>query len=193
MVPVCWFVRLGRSGSGGTARRLTRLQRQRGLAAQPEPADELTVAPHVPRAEVAELATTASHKLQEPAPRVVVVRVRAQVFGEVVDALGQERDLHLRGAGVSLVGREVANDLLSAFRVHERSDADSVLLLLRDLVISPHIHAPTLPGPGGNRARLSRADASAPTRIPAYASIAARQRAIERPFDARDRGRVRCR
>src|SRR5438094_852561 len=57
------------------------------------------------------------------APRfvaVVVVLVRAQVLGEVLNALGEHRDLHLRRTGVALGGRVVLHDLLlhSGFERH---------------------------------------------------------------------------
>src|SRR5262249_34112055 len=54
-------------------------------------------------------------ELQQPAPRVVILRVRPQMFGEAVDALGQHRDLDFRGAGVRLVLAERLGCLLLRF------------------------------------------------------------------------------
>src|SRR5437899_7516804 len=41
---------------------------------------------------------------------MVVLLVRLEVLGEVEDALGQERDLHLGRAGIALVGAELLDD-----------------------------------------------------------------------------------
>ena len=94
------------------------------LASQSEPADELAVAAHVPGAEVAQLPTPAPDELQEPAPGVEVMPVRTEVLRQVVDTLREQRDLHLGGASVPLMGCEVADDLLSAFGIDDRGDAD---------------------------------------------------------------------
>lgn len=55
----------------------------------------------------------ASYQLQKSALRVVVVLVLAHVGGELVDALGEQRDLHLGGAGVPLVPGVFLDDRLS--------------------------------------------------------------------------------
>ena len=57
----------------------------------------------------------AADQLQQPAPGVVVLRVRAQVLGELVDTPCQESDLHLGRAGVSLIATMLADDLLFCF------------------------------------------------------------------------------
>src|SRR5690606_18873420 len=53
--------------------------------------------------------------LVQPAAGVVVVFVHLQVAGELVDALGQKGDLHLGGAGVSLVLTELLDQCALAF------------------------------------------------------------------------------
>ena len=50
-------------------------------------------------------------ELEQPAAAVVVVLVRAQVLGEVADALGEQRDLDLGGTGVAVVLLVVGDDL----------------------------------------------------------------------------------
>ena len=54
-------------------------------------------------AQIGEQPATATNQLQQPAPRVMIVLVRAQMIGQHVDPLGQQRDLNLRRAGVGLV------------------------------------------------------------------------------------------
>lgn len=53
------------------------------------------------------------NELQEASPGVVVVRVGFEVFGQVVYPLGNERDLDLCGAAISLPWLELVDD--SAF------------------------------------------------------------------------------
>src|SRR5437762_504320 len=40
------------------------------------------------------------HQLEEPAPRMKILDVGLEVLGEAVDALGQQRDLHLGRPGI---------------------------------------------------------------------------------------------
>src|SRR3990172_5983568 len=49
---------------------------------------------------VVEQLAALAHHLEEPAARVVVLLVRLEVLGEMVDPRGEDRDLHLRRAGV---------------------------------------------------------------------------------------------
>src|SRR5204863_109809 len=61
------------------------------------------------------LPAAAADELQEAAPRVVVLRVRAQMLRELVDAPRQQRDLNLRRAGVGVGTAMLADDLLLRF------------------------------------------------------------------------------
>src|SRR5690606_40048747 len=63
---------------------------------------------------VEETRALADHQ-QQAAPAVVVVLVGSKVLGEVVDALGEQGDLDLRGCGVALVGAVLGNDLRCGF------------------------------------------------------------------------------
>jgi hypothetical protein len=56
-----------------------------------------------------------AYQFQEAATRVEVVLVLPQVLRELVDALCQEGDLHLRRAYVPWVGLEVVDDLSFCF------------------------------------------------------------------------------
>src|SRR5262245_35029607 len=57
----------------------------------------------------------ASDELEQAAPRVMVLRVRAEMLRQLVDARGQQCDLHLRRAGVGLTLAVLADDLLFCF------------------------------------------------------------------------------
>src|SRR5579871_5094667 len=64
---------------------------------------------------VEELAALAHH-LEEPATRVVVLLVRLEVLGEVVDPLGQDRNLDLGRAGVVRFGGILLDERTLALR-----------------------------------------------------------------------------
>src|SRR5206468_1213190 len=59
--------------------------------------------------------TAAADHLEQPAARMVVLGMRAQVRGEVVDPCRQKRDLHLRRAGVGVAAAVLADDSLLVF------------------------------------------------------------------------------
>ena len=54
--------------------------------------------------------TWLADQLQEPAAGMVVLGVGLEMFGQVVDALGEDRDLNFRGAGVCFVLLVVADE-----------------------------------------------------------------------------------
>lgn len=85
-------------------------------ATQPEALDERAVAGDVDLRDVLQQATATTHEQQQTAPRVVIVLVHLEVFGEVLDALGQQRDLRLRGAGIGVVQAVLAQDLFFSAR-----------------------------------------------------------------------------
>ena len=59
-----------------------------------QPFNELAVARSVLGLQIVEKPPALANELQKPRARVVVFLVRLEVFREVLDALGQERDLH---------------------------------------------------------------------------------------------------
>src|SRR5207253_4138922 len=69
------------------------------LAAQAELLDEGAVALEVVLLQVVQKAAAPPDELEQPAPRVMVVLMDAQMLGQLVDPLRQHRDLHLRRAG----------------------------------------------------------------------------------------------
>src|SRR5207248_9409799 len=77
------------------------------LLANAERADEAAVTLEVLLLEIVEEAAALTDDLQQAAARVVILRVGLEVVGQVVDALGQKRDLHFGRTGVALVGREL--------------------------------------------------------------------------------------
>src|SRR5205085_10186538 len=82
------------------------------LAAQAELLDEGAVALEIVLLQVVEEAAAAADELEEPAARGVVVAVRPQMLGQLVDALGEHCDLHLRRAGVGLAAAVLLNQFL---------------------------------------------------------------------------------
>src|SRR3984885_12307172 len=81
------------------------------LPAQTELLDHRAVPVDVFALQVVQQAPAAADKQQQPAAAVVVVLVHLEVLGQVADPLGQQRDLDLRRAGVTLTGRVTRNDL----------------------------------------------------------------------------------
>src|SRR5438552_1021265 len=57
--------------------------------------------------EVFEEPTTLADQHQEAAPRMMVLRMPLEVFGQAVDPLGEERDLDLRRSGIAVVNPEL--------------------------------------------------------------------------------------
>src|SRR5256712_10936493 len=70
---------------------------------QTESADDFRVSLRAPAVQVGEQPSALSDQAEQPAATGVVVAGGAQMFGEVLDALGKERDLDLRRAGVLVV------------------------------------------------------------------------------------------
>src|SRR6185312_2517014 len=85
------------------------------LAAQAELLDEGAVALEIVLLQVVQKATATADELQQPATRVVVVAVRAQMLGQLVDPPGEHRDLHLRRAGVGLAAAVLRDQFLLGF------------------------------------------------------------------------------
>src|SRR4051812_24786325 len=85
------------------------------LAAQAELLDQGAVALEILALQVIQEAAAPSDELEQAATRVVVVLVRAEVLGQLVDALGQHRDLDLGRAGVRLMLAELPDMLQLLF------------------------------------------------------------------------------
>src|SRR5262245_6455997 len=85
------------------------------LPPEAELLDQRAIPLDVRALEIAEQATPAPDELEQAAPRMVVLRVRAHVLGELVDAGRQKRHLHLGRAGVGAVMAVLLEDLLLRF------------------------------------------------------------------------------
>src|SRR3954471_16350792 len=81
------------------------------LPAKAELADQRAVPLQVLPLEVVEEAAAAANEHQQAAARMVIVLVRAQMLGEVVDAAREHRDLDLGRPGVGLVLAEAGDEL----------------------------------------------------------------------------------
>lgn len=93
------------------------------LSPQPQLFEHGVVALDVPRAQVSEVPAPLTDELQQPAARVIVVLVLSQVVRQPLDAVCEQRDLHLWRPRVAVVARELAHQLLLAFlRLHFRYD-----------------------------------------------------------------------
>ena len=79
--------------------------------------DEIGVTLRVLRLQVVQQAAAAADQHEETATRMMVLRVRFEVFGQVVDAFAENGDLHFGGAGVLVVCLVGPNQLgLAIFR-----------------------------------------------------------------------------
>src|SRR6478735_6262559 len=81
----------------GTASRIL------GLLADAETTDQIRVAFRVLALEIVEQPPALADQLEEAATRVMILRVRLEMLGEVVDALTQKRNLNFGGPGIALV------------------------------------------------------------------------------------------
>ena len=85
------------------------VRRPLGLLTDAELVDDRAIAIEVGLLEVVEEPTAAADELEQSAAAVMVLRVGPEVLGQVGDAVREERDLHLRRPGVTLVGGKVRN------------------------------------------------------------------------------------
>jgi hypothetical protein len=103
----------------------------RSSSTQAEALHDRAVTLDVGLVEVVEKATALADQQQQATTTVVVVLVRLQVLGQVGDAVRKQRDLHLRGAGVTLNGGVLGDDLLLGLCVSTDGHVDSLQYSLR--------------------------------------------------------------
>src|SRR3546814_5136726 len=87
------------------------------LAAQAHLGDDRAVALDVVLADVVEEPPPLAHQHQQAAPAVVVLLVLLEVLVQMVDPLGEDRDLDLGAAGVGLRSEEHTSELQSLMRI----------------------------------------------------------------------------
>src|SRR5207248_11687487 len=95
----------------------------RASLAQAQVFDQRPVALEVGALQIGEKPPPAPDQHQQAAAGMMVLGLLAQVLGEVVDALGEQRDLDLRRAGVLLAGAEARGELalsLARYGRHRR-------------------------------------------------------------------------
>src|SRR5579862_5266608 len=92
------------------------------------------VARFVRLAQVVEQRTPRRHQLQQTAPRMIVLHMRLEVLGEVIDAFRQDRDLNLGGAGIACLGSTGLDDSRLALRGNRHRQTFS---LRSELAVSP--------------------------------------------------------
>src|SRR5712692_10051989 len=73
--------------------------------------DDRPVALLVRLLQIVEKTATASDQLEQSAPAVVVLRMRLEMLRQIADAIRQKCDLHLRRAGVVVVGAILRNQI----------------------------------------------------------------------------------
>ena len=81
-----------------------------GLLTQTQTLDGCTVTLDILLLQIVEQITAATNHLQQTAIRMVILLVILQMGIQVIDATGQNCDLHLRGTGVTLVGSIGSDD-----------------------------------------------------------------------------------
>src|SRR6266851_8480512 len=105
------------TGNGGSNRLGASLQakarhkaRIQGLTPQSQIGDQLQIAVVLSARQVVQETPTRADHLEQPATGVVVVLVTAQVLRERIDAMGEQRDLHVGRAGVAGVEPVLLDD-----------------------------------------------------------------------------------
>src|SRR5688572_23189134 len=82
----------------------------RWLLANAEASNQLGVPIGVLALEIIQQAPPLADQLQQPAARMVILRVYLEVLGEVIDPVAENRDLHFRRSGVAVVRPVVSDD-----------------------------------------------------------------------------------
>ncbi len=76
-----------------------------------EPFDKLSVPFGVFALQVIQQPSSLPNELEQSAPGVVILGVRLEMFGQVVDTLAEQCDLDFGGAGVFVVGTVRADEI----------------------------------------------------------------------------------
>jgi hypothetical protein len=82
------------------------------LFSQSKPADHVLISRAVFPREIFEQLIAPADKLEQPTSRGMVLLMDIEMLAKVIDALGEERNLHFRRTGILLVDFEICDDLL---------------------------------------------------------------------------------
>jgi hypothetical protein len=82
------------------------------LPPKTEPLDDSPIARNFGVTQVVEKPTSLTDHLEKTTAGMVILLVRPQVLGELINAPGKDCDLHFRGARIGFVGLEILNNLL---------------------------------------------------------------------------------
>ena len=80
------------------------------LAAQPQSLQNFAVAFGVCLAQILQVTPTLTDQLEQPTPRMLILRLRLQVLRQLLNPLRQQGNLHLRRASIALVTRVSLNN-----------------------------------------------------------------------------------
>jgi hypothetical protein len=83
------------------------------LLAYSQPLNQALVSVEIAILEIIQKPSSLADKLQEPAPGMVILNVNLEVLGQVLDALAEQRYLHLGRAGVRLMKPELLHYYLT--------------------------------------------------------------------------------
>lgn len=87
-------------------------------APQAKSGDEASIPLDILTSEIVKKSSSLADHQQQATPAVMVVLVLTKMLGQVIDPLGKQGCLHLRRAGVALMGPVIGNNLCS--RLHLR-------------------------------------------------------------------------
>src|SRR5665213_1259799 len=85
-----------------------------GSVTQPQTCDDRAVTARIGLFEIIQQAPPLPDHDEEAAPRMEILLMGAEMFGQVADPLGQNGDLHFRRTGIAFLAGVFLNDLLLA-------------------------------------------------------------------------------
>ena len=98
------------------------------LLSEFELCDKASVALYIYLFKIVKLTAATTYHLQKTATGVVILFVRLEMLGKMVDAPSKERYLYLRASGVTLVCRKFGNDFRLYLLVHNFTSVRQIRL-----------------------------------------------------------------
>src|SRR5690349_14152471 len=112
------------------------------LAAKTQTFDERLVALGIGLLEISQQAATLVHHLEQAATRMMILVVVGEMLGQVLDACGQQSDLHFRRTGIVLATTVIGDDLAGLFNGEGH---DVYLLMEHTARVSPGVQSERKP------------------------------------------------